>query len=160
MATTATGVLHLASALASFDTWPDTKRKAPIRPNLIVPRRAALSEYVSIERQLRLFAERQPGVVGEGDFQPRRLSGCDDLVAKHRGVQPKGASGAAPRPAGLAWMRLTAPMASCAADHPAAKPQTSITATKISRCNMRRSPAGVIIAARTCSGTCSSARPA
>src|SRR5262249_26315346 len=102
MATTATGVLHLASALASFDTWPDTKRKAPIRPNLIVPRRAALSEYVSIERQLRLFAERQPGVVGEGDFQPRRLSGCDDLVAKHRGVQPKRASGAAPRPAGLA----------------------------------------------------------
>ena len=32
-------------------------------------------EYVIIERQLRLLAERQPRVVGECDSQPRRLSG-------------------------------------------------------------------------------------
>ena len=31
--------------------------------------------HVSIERQLRLLAERQPRVVGEGDFQARRFSG-------------------------------------------------------------------------------------
>ena len=32
-------------------------------------------EYVSIERQLCLLAERQPCVIGEGDFQPRRFAG-------------------------------------------------------------------------------------
>jgi hypothetical protein len=43
MPTTATGVVTLTSALASFDTWPDTKRKAPTSPNLMVPLPAAES---------------------------------------------------------------------------------------------------------------------
>ena len=76
----------------------------------------------------------------------------NEILVQSLAVQPPRVPLASP------WMRLTAPMASCAADHPAAKPQTSITATMISRCIMRRSAVGAIIAARTCSGTCSSAR--
>src|SRR5262249_23515929 len=101
--------------------------------------------YVIIERQLRLLAERQPRVVGEGDFEPRRFTGCAR-------VAPLRVPLASP------CIRLTVPIASCAAHSQPAKPDTSITATMISRCIMRRSAVGVIIAARTCSGTCSSAR--
>ena len=43
----ATGVVTLTREAASFDNWPDRKRKVPITANLIVPVRAAgLKTYV------------------------------------------------------------------------------------------------------------------
>jgi hypothetical protein len=53
------------------------------------------------------------------------------------------------------WMRLTAPIASRAAHWPLANPETSITITMISRCNMyediRACCAGLVGAARSLS---------
>src|ERR1700751_5150912 len=52
-------------------------------------------EHVTIKRQLCLLAERQPRVVGKGDFEPRRITGKDDVIEKDRGVEAKRTSGAA-----------------------------------------------------------------
>src|SRR4029453_18433648 len=58
-------------------------------------------EDVLIKRQLRLLAERQPRVVGEGDFQPRRFTGRHDLVEKDGRVEAERPCGAATRSARL-----------------------------------------------------------
>ena len=58
-------------------------------------------EDVRIERQLRVLAERQPRVVVEGDFQPRRVTGRHDLVEKTDELRPSARGGATTRSARL-----------------------------------------------------------
>jgi hypothetical protein len=94
-------VVTLTSELASFDTWPERNRKAPTTPNLIAPLPAAgLKTYLSSVSSA-FSAERQPRVVGEGDFQPRRFTGRYDLVEKDGRVEAERPCGAATRSARL-----------------------------------------------------------
>ena len=91
---------------------------------------------VPIEHQLSVLAKRQSRVIFEGELQPRRRTSRHGLVEKTDALRPS-ARVAPPRaPLASPCMRLTVPIASCAATWWPAKLERSVTATMISRCNM------------------------
>ena len=116
MPTIATGVVTLTSELASFVSWPDTKRNAPASPNLIVPLPAAGSNtYVSS-----VSLARSPSVscvLSLKVTSSRAVSAVDKISLRNTEALRLSAR-VAPLRVALAspWMRLTVPIASCATD--------------------------------------------